>query len=118
MSKRLRVMLLVSIGVALVIVVVALVVAYMRRPQPTSLAEHPVSKTELTAANGKNGHKCYVAVDGVVYQIIDSAFWQNGQHTPSGGLAYCGADLSAVIDQSPHGRSVLNILPIVGPLQK
>lgn len=118
MNKRQLVLLCVSFGVAVAIVATASVLAYMRRPKPMSLAQHPVTMAQLTAADGKKGHKCYVAVDGTVYEIIDSAFWKDGQHTPSGGLAYCGADLSKVIDQAPHGRNILKILPTIGPLQK
>lgn len=82
-----------------------------------TVRQHPVSKTELAKANGKNGHICYVAVDGTVYQIKDFSLWQNGEHTTSNGLAYCGADLSKVIDQSPHGRKILEILIKIGPLK-
>lgn len=118
MQQRQRIILFGCIGLAAVMVAVGAIIAYERRPQLQSLQQHPVSKKELAVADGKHGHRCYVAIDGTVYQIVDSAFWQNGKHTPSEGLAYCGADLSKVIDQSPHGRNVLNILPIIGPLRK
>jgi predicted heme/steroid binding protein len=79
---------------------------------------HTVSREELFKSDGKNGHVCLVAVDGTVYQIRDFSLWQNGEHTPSKGLAYCGADLSKVIDQAPHGRKILDILIKIGPLQQ
>jgi predicted heme/steroid binding protein len=76
-----------------------------------------ISQAELAAADGKDGNECYVAVDGVVYEIKDSSLWQNGQHTPSNGQGYCGADMSAAINQSPHGKSKLEQLKEVGRLE-
>jgi predicted heme/steroid binding protein len=75
-----------------------------------------VLKSELANADGKNGQLCYVAVDAVVYQIKNEPDWRNGQHTTSGGRAYCGADMSRVIDKAPHGRKILDQLPIIGSL--
>jgi predicted heme/steroid binding protein len=57
-----------------------------------------------------------VAVDGVVYQIEGSPLWVSGRHEPSGGRAQCGKDLTDVIGQSPHGRTKLNLLTVVGRL--
>ncbi|GAB4143102.1 MAG: hypothetical protein OHK0017_00040 [Patescibacteria group bacterium] len=75
-----------------------------------------ISKTELAAANGLNGNKCYVAIDGTVYDMSAYNLWQNGVHTISQGRAKCGQDLSQVIDSAPHGRSKLSIMPKVGKL--
>lgn len=76
-----------------------------------------VSAAELTANNGLNGRKCWVAIDGTVYDPSNNPEWKNGQHIPSGGLAKCGQDLTQVISQSPHGKSVLEELPVVGKLK-
>lgn len=75
-----------------------------------------VTQADLAAADGKNGNKCYVAVDGTVYEIKGIEEWQNGEHTTSNGKASCGGDMSAVINQSPHGKRVLDKLTKVGPL--
>jgi len=85
-------------------------------PAPVS---QPAKSTVYNAESikqfdGKNGHKCYVAVKSTVYEIKDSSYWQNGQHTPSGGVGYCGADMTEGIKQSPHGESYLERLPKVG----
>jgi predicted heme/steroid binding protein len=82
----------------------------------------PEAKTVYTAEtlkefDGKDGHKCYVAVKGTVYEIKDSNYWKQGQHTPSGGQGICGADMSEIIKGSPHGESILQRLPKVGILQ-
>ncbi len=39
-----------------------------------------------------------------------------GEHVPSAGQARCGYDLTAVIEESPHGRSKLQLLQNVGTL--
>ena len=75
-----------------------------------------LSVAELAQHDGKDGRDCFVAVDGNVYEIPQGVRWQNGQHLPSEGLAYCGADLSAVIGKSPHGKAKLLTLDRVGTL--
>jgi predicted heme/steroid binding protein len=86
------------------------------KPSVISTQSRTVSKAELAAADGKNGHDCLVAVDGTVYKIENKPLWQNGQHLTSEGQAYCGADMTAAIDKSPHGRSKLAELEKIGPL--
>ncbi|USN97848.1 MAG: cytochrome B5 [Candidatus Nomurabacteria bacterium] len=71
---------------------------------------------QLNKSNGLNGNKCLVAVDGNVYDASSNEQWRNGEHGPSGGQAKCGEDLSSLINQSPHGKRVLNKLPVIGIL--
>jgi predicted heme/steroid binding protein len=73
-----------------------------------------VSRSELAQRDGINGHECWVAVDGKVYAISGFSQWQMGRHLPSNGKASCGRDLSAVILESPHGKSTLQLLKVVG----
>lgn len=70
---------------------------------------------ELSQYTGKNGAKAYVAVDGVVYDVTDVPAWKNGEH--KNGLT-AGKDLSKEILSSPHGKRVLENLPVVGELVK
>jgi predicted heme/steroid binding protein len=72
---------------------------------------------ELALYDGKNGNDCLVAVDGDVYLIEGFALWVEGEHITSGGRARCGFDLTEVIDESPHGRSKLELLKKVGTLE-
>lgn len=66
---------------------------------------------ELAAYNGQDGMPAYVAVDGKVYDVTDVPAWQGGIHQ---GQYEAGQDLSEIIhDQSPHGVSVLEDLPVV-----
>lgn len=90
---------------------------------PSSVLPAPVSQPESTAVytaetlkqyDGKDGRRCYAAVDGTVYEISGKSLWQEGQHTPSAGDAYCGADLTEALKRSPHGASKLRDLPKVG----
>ena len=85
----------------------------------TEFAYRSYTTQELAQYDGKDGNKCLVAVDGDVYLIEGFALWQNGEHLPSGGRARCGLDLTEVIDnESPHGRSKLQLLKKVGTLEQ
>ena len=85
-----------------------------------NVGSEPTNRTytveELAQYDGKDGNQCLVAVDGNVYLIEGFALWQSGEHLPSGGRARCGLDLSEVINESPHGRSKLQLLKQVGTL--
>lgn len=69
---------------------------------------------ELAKYDGQNGHKAYIAVDGVVYDMTLLGSWKNGQHH---GLS-AGTDLSAAFSQSPHAKSILKLAKVVGTLVK
>jgi predicted heme/steroid binding protein len=89
------------------------------RVLPVSMPSAGANSAVFTAQtikqyDGKDGHLCYVAVKGTVYEIKNNQYWQKGKHVPSDGQAYCGADLTNVISKSPHGESVLSQLPKVG----
>lgn len=116
MTKAQRISLIVSGVISLVIVGGAVVISQRPKPAavPAAQEQRDVTKAELTKADGKDGRDCLVAVDGTVYKIEDFSLWQNGKHTSSQGLAYCGADMSKVIDKAPHGRKNLDLLIKVG----
>ena len=70
---------------------------------------------ELAEYDGLNGNDAYIAVDGFVYDVSNSAHWTDGIHQ---GQFQAGQDLTDEIDNiSPHGRSVLNNIPIIGTLE-
>jgi Predicted heme/steroid binding protein len=69
---------------------------------------------ELKKYNGENGNPAYVAVDGVVYDVTNARKWKNGKHQ---GVT-AGNDLSKAIGSSPHGKNVLNNLPVMGTLKQ
>jgi predicted heme/steroid binding protein len=76
-----------------------------------------VTADELAKNNGKNGNNCYVAVDGLVYEIRQGMLWNNGKHDTSNNQAYCGADMSAALKTSPHGAVKIKDLPQIGTYQ-
>ena len=67
---------------------------------------------ELATYDGKNGNKAYIAVSGKVYDVTNVGEWNNGSHQ---GVS-AGKDLTQVIGDAPHGKSVLDNLKIVGTL--
>jgi len=54
---------------------------------------------ELAGFNGKDGRPAYVAYQGVVYDVTESAMWGDGDHE---GMHFAGADLTAEHDEAPH----------------
>lgn len=65
---------------------------------------------KLKAFDGKDGHKSYVAVDGVVYDVSDAEMWKEGKHN---GLE-AGKDLTDGFKSSPHSGGFLKELKVVG----
>ncbi len=72
-----------------------------------------LSLEELAQFDGQDGNRAYVAVDGIIYDVTDSAPWKNGKHN---GFA-AGNDLTREIKEvSPHGISKLANVVQVGRL--
>ena len=69
---------------------------------------------ELAGYNGKNG-KIYIAYQGQVYDVTDSSLWEGGNHQ---GLHDAGQDLTAVMDEAPHGPETFKAYPVVGTLKE
>ncbi len=67
---------------------------------------------ELAGFNGKDGQPAYVAYQGVVYDVTESAMWGDGDHE---GMHFAGADLTNEHDEAPHDVYVTDF-PEVGRL--
>lgn len=68
---------------------------------------------EIAQYNGKDSNKAYIAVEGIVYDVTDHKEWKKGEH--NGYQA--GVDLTeAILNESPHGKKVLEECPIVGKI--
>lgn len=74
------------------------------------MADKTFTKAELARFNGEDGTPAYVAIAGTVYDVTNIPQWAAGKH--HGNVA--GKDLTEAIKQSPHGDSVLGMLPVVG----
>ncbi len=67
---------------------------------------------DLKQYNGRDGNPAYVAYEGNVYDVSDSAMWDDGDHM---GSHEAGEDLTAAHDDAPHDVHVLDF-PQVGTL--
>lgn len=65
---------------------------------------------ELAKYDGRDGRPAYVAFEGKVYDVSDSAMWADGDH---GGLHQAGADLTEEHEDAPHDVLVTDF-PQVG----
>ena len=82
---------------------------------PTQSTQLELTLEELAEYNGKDGKPAYVAVDGIIYDMTNSALWKNGVHN---GFS-AGKDLTDVIkNQSPHGVANLSRVPAVGKIKE
>ena len=77
--------------------------------------EKTFTAAELAQYNGKNGARAYIAFEGKVYDVTDSALWTDGDHL---GTHQAGMDLTAEIDVAPHGTETLERVVLVGVLAR
>jgi predicted heme/steroid binding protein len=69
------------------------------------------TKKELAQYDGKDGVSAFIAYEGKVYDVSHSFLWQDGQHQV---LHTAGVDLTASLDQAPHGADLLERFPVIG----
>ena len=72
------------------------------------------TREELAQCTGQDGKPALVACDGKVYDVSESYHWRAGRHHV---LHHAGADLTAELQQAPHGAQLLERVPVVGTLQ-
>jgi predicted heme/steroid binding protein len=72
------------------------------------------TKKELAQYDGKDGVSAFIAYEGKVYDVSHSFLWQDGQHQV---LHTAGVDLTASLDQAPHGADLLERFPVIGMLE-
>jgi predicted heme/steroid binding protein len=68
---------------------------------------------ELAKFDGNDGKPAYVALNGKVYDVSESAFWMGGDHL---GAHQAGKDLTTEIDLAPHGPENVDRVKLVGVL--
>jgi predicted heme/steroid binding protein len=57
------------------------------------------TREELAEFDGREGRPAYVAYEGVVYDVSESAMWGDGDHE---GQHTAGGDLTAEHEDAPH----------------
>jgi predicted heme/steroid binding protein len=67
---------------------------------------------ELAEYDGRDGRSAYVAYEGTVYDVTESAMWDEGDHE---SLHQAGGDLTAEHEEAPHDVYVTDF-PEVGHL--
>lgn len=67
---------------------------------------------ELSTFDGKGGRPAYVAFNGTVYDVSESAMWADGEHE---AMHFAGADMTSEHDDAPHDVYVTDF-PEVGRL--
>ncbi len=73
------------------------------------------TKKELAHYDGKAGRPAFIAFEGRVYDVSRSFLWQDGRHQV---LHTAGVDLTADLDQAPHGADLLERCPVIGVLEE
>ncbi len=71
------------------------------------------TREELKKYDGKDGRPAYIAYKGKVYDVTSSFLWQKGKHM---AMHYAGEDLTAELEQAPHGEDLLERFPVIGKL--
>lgn len=77
-----------------------------------TLDARTVTGQELTAATCDDGQQCWVAVNGVVYDMSVFPKWARGRHH---GVD-AGTDATQRFVGSGHARAILEKMPVVGRL--
>lgn len=70
---------------------------------------------ELSEYTGQNGKPAYIAHKGNVYDVSQSKLWRTGFHVKR---HHAGEDLTADVQEAPHGIEVFEKFPQVGVLKK
>lgn len=68
---------------------------------------------ELKEFDGKSGRPAYIAYKGEVYDVSESALWNEGTHM---GEHEAGQDLTEMLSNAPHAEEVFEGMPVVGSL--
>jgi len=71
------------------------------------------TRDELARYNGKHGSPAYLAYQGKVYDVSTSFLWRIGEHQ---AFHAAGNDLTAALEDAPHGPELLRKFPVVGTM--
>ena len=99
-----------------IIVLFTLMACQPQKTDETIDAEDLIELTleELSYYDGKEGRPAYIAVNGDIYDVTNSIFWQLGMHNSYAA----GQDLTdPIINESPHGIAYLSRVPLIGRIK-
>jgi predicted heme/steroid binding protein len=74
-----------------------------------------MDEQELRTRDGRDGRAAYVAFNGKVYDVSQSALWSGGIHM---GRHHAGMDLTSLLPLAPHGEEVFERVAAAGELEK
>jgi predicted heme/steroid binding protein/uncharacterized membrane protein len=124
LHTRFGILLLVKVGLFCIMAGSALVVVLVIGPRlrakrkadpPNSTDKSSFTPEELAFFDGSEGRPVYFGYNGKVYDASGSRLWKGGKHV---GRHPGGQDLSAFLDQAPHGEDKVAAMECVGMLNR
>ncbi|GHE47750.1 cytochrome b5 domain-containing protein [Sphingobacterium griseoflavum] len=70
------------------------------------------STAQLALRNGQDRKEIWISYKGLIYDVGGSRLWKNGRHYEH----WAGQDLTAEMEDAPHGEWVFERFPIIGKL--
>ncbi len=68
---------------------------------------------QLALRNGQDKPEIWVAFRGYIYDVSSSRLWRNGKHYEH----WAGQDLTAELEDAPHGEHVFEKFEKIGVLE-
>ena len=84
-----------------------------RKPATAPVVPGDLSLEALASCDGKDGRPACFAFEGKIYDASQSKLWKQGLHM---GRHTAGADLTAALQQAPHGSDKMTAIKEVGVL--
>ncbi len=72
-----------------------------------------ITLDELRTADGREGRPAWIGYGGRVYDVTGSFLWKGGVHEARHAA---GRDLTAELEDAPHGVEFVERFPMVGRL--
>ncbi|MBF0472328.1 MAG: CopD family protein [Nitrospirae bacterium] len=111
-------LLLIKIALFFIMVTTATLMTFiigprLKKRRNMDFQKDQISFTPETLSNfdGKEGRGSYVAFKGTVYNFSASKKWKDGNHMKR---HLAGNDLTAALEEAPHGEEMITAMPIVG----
>lgn len=124
-GKLMTMLVIIGVSVVVVAAIIAVLVKVWSSPyandvskfkrtfsneEQARISQRLITSDELADATCQSGHECWIAVDGVVYDVSSIPSWVRGRHH---GLTP-GQDHTGAFLRSGHGVDALQKLKVVG----